>query len=189
MRVSKLLLMAQFLPKCGLFLQKARLADFKARREREGRAEVIGHFKDVHRSRGRCREHLKATPHGTLLSNLHNLIVPICWRHSRMLKDVHWCSDPILMLHIAWHWLKRHSPNVIRPKVLNPIPSLSLRLGTFQFWSLIPAHPECGHFIFWTRKEDCHRGCLQSIQGPRKRNPFSGWTFSFRCFQFDFLSS
>ena len=90
--------MAQFLSKCELFLQKARLAHLKARTAQSlcRARRLLDTFKDVHQSQGRCWEHLKATPASTLLSNLYNLIVPICWRHCR-LKNVH-CNDPFLML-------------------------------------------------------------------------------------------
>ena len=184
MRVSKLLLMAQFLSKCGLFLQKARLAHLKAEQSPQGywtlqrcspvSGEVLGALKGntpryfIVKSTQSNRSHMLET-----LKNAQG-------------RSLQWSNSYVThCMTLVENTPTQH----IMPKVLNPIPPLSLRLGTFQFWSLIPAHPECGHFIFWTRKEDCHRGCLQSIQGPRKRNPFWGWTFSFRCFQFDFLSS
>ena len=83
--------MAQLLSKCGLFFAKREIGTFESAEllcGGGGQREVIGHFKDVHRSQGRCREHLKATPASTFCLNLHNLIVPICWRHCA-LKNVH----------------------------------------------------------------------------------------------------
>ena len=127
-----------------------------------GQSEVIGHFKDVHQSQGRCREHLKATPPSTLLpksiqSNRSHVLESHC-----VLKNIQWSisyTDCMTLIEktLNSYPLNYHLPNIIRPKILYPIPSLA---KTWDSWVLIsdPCSSRiCGHFIFWTRKPGCHR--------------------------------
>ena len=160
------------------------------------RSEVIGHFKDVHQSQGRCREHLKAAPEGILLSNLHNLIIPICCRHCALphsqecslfiafLKFTH-CMT-LVEKSLDWYF-PTHPPTQHNTDKIVESYSLSrqdLERFSFDLWSQLIQNVDILYFEQGSKAvNDSVIPCLQRFPTDWGWKLWKSATdFSFRCF-------